>query len=158
MASASSESYIFIEPELEFILEKLNKLTAEIQPKWGGMSAQGMVEHLSEMLEMSIGSGNFVFIGDEDKIESMHLFLDSDKPMARGTEVPFAPKKRELKHEELELSVDDFIDKWLLFEEFYDENPTAQAMHPYYGNLDKKKWRRLHSKHFSHHFHQFGIL
>lgn len=151
-------SYEFIELELGTILEKLNNLSADTKPKWGNISAQRMVEHLSEMIEMSIGIGEFTFLGDKDKIESMQRFLDTDKPMARGIVVPFAPTSWSLKHEELELAVDDFIDKWLLFEEYYTEQPATTNLHPFYGDLDEKKWRRLHLKHFSHHFNQFGLI
>lgn len=158
MINNTNDSYDFISLELGNILEKLNKLSAETKPNWGGMSAQRMVEHLSEMIEMSIGEGDYTFLGDTDKLESMHRFLDSGKPMAKNIAVPFNQQAAELKHEELELAVDDFIDKWLLFEEYYSEQPTAINLHPYYGDLDEKKWRRLHSKHFSHHFNQFGLI
>lgn len=148
----------FITLELENLITLLDKLEADSKPEWGSMSAQRMVEHLSEMIDMSIGKGNYTFLGSEEKLESMQRFLDSDKPMARGIAVEFAPSDSELKHSELELAIDDFVDKWLSFEEYYNENPSNMNLHPFYGNLDEKKWRRLHSKHFTHHFQQFNLV
>ena len=50
---------------------------------------------------------------------------------------------------------------WLLFvlffEETYSEKPDFIALHPYYGQLNEELWRLLHTKHFAHHFEQFGI-
>ena len=107
----------FVSLELETLINVLDKLDANKKALWGKMSAQQMVEHLTEMIQMS-----------------------------------------ELKHEELELAIDDFIDNWLSFEEYYEEYPTNTNLHPYYGKLNEENWRKLHSKHFTHHFQQFGLI
>lgn len=148
--------YIAVDPEN--LLKYLNRLEPNTKAAWGTMNAQRMVEHLTEMIQMSMGIGNYTLQIAEEKIESMQRFLDSDKPMAKNITVDFAPTNYELKHEELELAVDDFIENWLAFEEYYAEQPEKTNLHPFYGYLDEKKWRRLHSKHFTHHFEQFGIL
>ncbi len=148
----------FVSLELETLINVLDKLDANKKALWGKMSAQQMVEHLTEMIQMSVGKGDFKQITPDDKLESMLRFLDSDKPMAKGIEVEFASKNPELKHEELELAIDDFIDNWLSFEEYYEEYPTNTNLHPYYGKLNEENWRKLHSKHFTHHFQQFGLI
>lgn len=148
----------FIDLDLENILSKLDKLDANQAPNWGSMSAQRMVEHMAEMMQMAIGIGDFKIALPEEKIASMQRFLDTDKPMARGIEVDIAPKEAELKHNELATAIDDFVDKWLAFEEYYQENPEARNIHPYYGNLDESQWRKLHAKHLTHHFEQFGLM
>lgn len=148
----------FISLDLSTLISSLDKLKTEQKPSWGAMTAQRMVEHLTEMIQMSIGKGDYTQIIAEDKVESMQRFLDSDKPMAKGIVVDLAPADFELKHEELELAIDDFIDNWLSFEEYYEENPNAKHLHPYYGQLNEEKWRKLHSKHFTHHFQQFELI
>ncbi len=148
----------FISVDLENLLKHLNRLEPDTKAAWGSMSAQRMVEHLTEMIQMSMGTGNYTLLIPEEKIESMQRFLDSEKPMAKNITVDFAPADYTLKHEEMELAIDDFVDNWLAFEEYYETHPDATNLHPYYGYLDEKKWRRLHSKHFTHHFEQFGIL
>lgn len=148
----------FISVDLATLIGTLDKLKADKTPAWGGMSAQRMVEHLTEMIQMSVGKGDYQQLTPEDKIESMQRFLDSDKPMAKGITVELAPAEFKLKHDELELAVDDFIDNWLAFEEYYEENPSATNLHPFYGQLNEEKWRRLHSKHFTHHFQQFELI
>ena len=46
---------MFIESELEVILGYLNKLTPEMKPKWGQMSAHRMVEHLTDTIRIATG-------------------------------------------------------------------------------------------------------
>jgi hypothetical protein len=147
----------FIEPNLETLLTHLNELSVDKQPLWGSMSAQRMVEHLSDVLRGSNGKVKMELLLPEEKLESMQRFLLSDKPMNRNIEVPFAKKDEPLRHEEIELAVDEFVDEWLDFESHF-ETEGQEEMHPFYGSLNKEQWLRLHSKHFTHHFVQFGLL
>lgn len=151
----------FITLDLEQMLQALNKLEATTQPKWGTMNAQRMVEHLTEMLIASAGNpieGFNQLLIPEDKLPKMLAFLDSDDPMPREFKAPFAPEVYELKNEELELAIDELVDAWLNYEEYYETHPTATQLHPYYGMCDKTKWDRIHQKHFTHHFQQFGLV
>lgn len=148
----------FIEIDLETVLPILGKLEANQQPIWGSMSAQRMVEHLTDLIQMSVGMGGFKIEIPEERIESMQRFIESDKPMARGIDVALAPKDWTLRNEELELAIDEFVENWIMFEEYFEENPDAETIHPFYGVLNEKKWRRMHSKHFTHHFQQFGLI
>lgn len=143
---------------LENILEALSKLDADTPPSWGNMSAQRMVEHLTDMLRVANGKTLQSLLLPEEKVEKMQLFLESDKPMARGVEVPFAPKDWTLRHEELDLAIDEFTDEWLAFEEYFYENPEAKLTHAYYGPLNFEQWRKLNDKHILHHFEQFNLL
>lgn len=144
--------------DLEYLLIKLESLDASTTPTWGGMSAQRMVEHLCDALYMSCGQGDFKLAVPEDRIEKMQQFLASDKPMAQNTQVPFAPADALLRNEDMELALDEFATAFVEFAEHFDENPSFTALHPYYGELDFDKWNQLHSKHFAHHFNQFGLL
>jgi hydroxymethylglutaryl-CoA reductase len=148
---------MFIEPNIETILEKLSKLDSNSKPLWGTMSAQRMVEHLTEMVNVSNGKIELKLEIPEDRIEKMQQFLDSDKPMAKNIEVAFAPKDAPLKNEELELAIDELVEEWLNFEEYFEENPERTVLHAFYGQLSYDQWLKLHSKHFTHHFEQFGI-
>lgn len=142
---------------LESMLMRLNKLQSDTSPQWGNMSAQQMVEHLSEMLRMSTGKIQLPLEIEESKIERMQDFLRSDKPMAKNIKVAFVSEQPKLRNEELELAIDEFVEEWLFFEETYADHPNFTALHPYYGELNEELWRLLHAKHFEHHFEQFGI-
>jgi hypothetical protein len=95
---------------------------------------------------------------DVEKLPRMLAFLDSDKPMAKEIQVPFATPEMQHRHEELELAVDEFVDAFLTFEELYESNTELTHIHPFYGPLNFNQWKRLNSKHLTHHFTQFGLI
>ena len=144
--------------ELETMLSILNRLSSSKTPLWGKMNAQEMVEHLSDMLMMSRGTGNFTIDVDAETIARRQQFLSSDKEMAKNIAVPFTKEIIELRHDELELALDEFADEWINFTEYYENNPSASVIHPYYGDLDYNLWLKMHDKHFTHHFKQFGLI
>ena len=140
------------------MLSILNRLSSSKTPLWGKMNAQEMVEHLSDMLMMSRGTGNFSIDVDAETIARRQQFLSSDKEMAKNIAVPFTKDIIELRHDELELALDEFADEWINFTEYYENNPSASVIHPYYGDLDFNLWLKMHDKHFMHHFKQFGLI
>ena len=144
--------------ELETMLGILNRLSSSKTPLWGKMNAQEMVEHLSDMLMMSRGTGDFTIDVDAETIARRQQFLLSDKEMAKNIAVPFTKEIIELRHDELELALDEFTEEWLNFTEYYENNPSASVIHPYYGALDFNLWLKMHDKHFMHHFKQFGLI
>ena len=144
--------------ELETMLGILNRLSSSKTPLWGKMNAQEMVEHLSDMLMMSRGTGNFTIDVDAETIARRQQFLLSDKEMAKNIAVPFTKEIIELRHDELELALDEFTEEWMNFTEYYENNPSARVIHPYYGALDFNLWLKMHDKHFMHHFKQFGLI
>jgi hydroxymethylglutaryl-CoA reductase len=144
--------------ELETMLSILNRLSSSKTPLWGKMNAQEMVEHLSDMLMISRGTGNFTIDVDAETIARRQQFLSSDKEMAKNIAVPFTKEIIELRHDELELALDEFAEEWINFTEYYENNPSASVIHPYYGDLDFNLWLKMHDKHFMHHFKQFGLI
>lgn len=148
----------FVDLEITEIIQLLDKLKPDTTPKWGSMSAQRMVEHLTDTIKIASGKSKFPMEIPEDRIEKMQAYLESDKPMAKNIEVPFAKKEEELRHEEIELAIDEFLLEWLDFEEHFADSPQRTEQHPYYGDLNYEQWCRLHSKHLTHHFEQFGLI
>lgn len=148
----------FITTDLETLLPYFDKLDANTKPLWGSMSAQRMIEHLTDTLRIASGATPFPLEIPEDRLERMVAFLDTDKPMARDMKVSFAPAEKELRNSEIELAVDEYVEEWLDLETLYTVNPGLKHPHPYYGPLDFDQWKRLHSKHLTHHFMQFGLI
>jgi Protein of unknown function (DUF1569) len=143
---------------LENVIETLSKLEANSAPLWGQMSAQRMVEHLTDTLRIATGKNPQPILIPEDKIERMQGFLETDKPMARGIEVPHAKAGTPLRFDEIDLAIDEFVEEWLVFEDMYAEKPELRTTHSFYGDLNFDQWRKLNDKHLNHHFEQFGLL
>jgi hypothetical protein len=148
----------FIETDITVIIPLLDELSIDSKPIWGSMSAQRMIEHLTDTIRIASEKEKFPLAIPADKIERMQAFLDSDKPMARNIEVDFAGKEVPLRNEEIELAIDEFLLEWIDFENFHDDNPGIKVQHPYYGDLNYDQWIRLHQKHLTHHFEQFGLI
>ena len=148
---------MFIEPNIELILSTVSTLDASQKPLWGAMSAQRMIEHLTDSVQVSSGKIELEQITPDDKLDRMISFLESDKPMAKNIEVSFAGKDVPLRHEEIELAIDELVEEWIDFEELFASEEGLKVPHPYYGPLNFEQWQRLHAKHFTHHFEQFGV-
>ena len=148
----------FINPDITEIIPLMDKLNPEMKPLWGEMSAQRMIEHLTDVVKIASGKTKLTLEIPEDKIEKMQGFLDSDKEMAKNIEVPFAVKNEPLRNEEIELAIDEFLLEWIDFETHFGEDETKTELHPYYGLLNFDQWCRLHAKHITHHFKQFGLV
>lgn len=148
----------FISTNLEVLLPLFEKLEADQMPLWGTMKAQRMIEHLCDTLRLASGEEVLPLEIPEDKLEKMVAFLDTDKPMARNLQVVFAPENAPLRHDELELAIDEYVERWIDLEALYSVNPSLTNSHPYYGPLNFEQWKKLHSKHLTHHFEQFGLI
>ena len=149
---------MFIDTNLETLIPYFDKLKPDTVPLWGSMSAQRMVEHLTDTLRIATGENPQPMEIPEEKIERMVAFLDSEKPMAKNVVVPHAPADAPLRHAEIELAIDEYIETWLDLEALYSINPDLKNPHPYYGPLSFEQWKRLNSKHITHHFLQFGLI
>ncbi len=148
----------FIDADLETALQLLNKLDKDDKPLWGTMSAQRMVEHLTDTIRLACGEGNFQLEIPEEKVERAQSFLASEHPMPKNFVATFAPEDAQLRNEDFDLAIDEFSQAWIAFEEYYEEHPDAVNIHPNFGKLSYKQWIRIHSKHLTHHLQQFGIL
>ena len=148
----------FIDPLLPNFLEKLNKLDASATPSWGSMSAQRMVEHLSDAVGLALGEHAFPLEIPADKVHKAQGFLMSEHPMPKNFEAGFAPKEVALRNQDIEAAINEFELTWNKYVAFFLEHPGIVTLHPNFGELNFDMWQQLHSKHISHHLEQFGLL
>lgn len=148
----------FIDTDITEIIPLLDQLDPNAKPLWGTMSAQRMVEHLSDSLRVASGKEQFPLEIPEDKFEKMIAFIDSEHPLPRNFQASFAAENVPLRNEEIELAIDEFLLEWIDFENHFAEDPDRIEYHPHFGPLNYEQWHRLHSKHLTHHFQQFGLI
>jgi len=147
----------FVDWELPVIIERLNQLAPNKKALWGNFTAQGMIEHLSNGIKMSMGRLSFPMEVNEERAEKLKNFLFTAEPFARNINVKFVDPSAPLLHEELDLAVDEFVILLIEFEAYSRENPSQLHPHPHFGLLTAEEWKLLHIKHIDHHFNQFGI-
>jgi hypothetical protein len=148
---------MFVQSSLEKILPLLNKLDDQVKPNWGSLTPQGMIEHLTDTLQIASGQVKQKLLIPAEKVESMQRFLETDKEMVKNVEVPFAPKERIIRNESISDAIDEFSEEWIAFEEHF-EGENIKEMHPFYGELNFDQWKKLNSKHLTHHFKQFSLI
>jgi hydroxymethylglutaryl-CoA reductase len=137
------------------ILKSLAKLTTSSKPYFGIMTAQLMVEHLAINVQFSNGKNPLVGYRD---ISPMKSFLLSNQPMPVGTAFFLTGRKlAEPITENLNVAILLLTKEMDVFEIFFDKSPSRNPTHAVFGNLTKEEWALAHSKHFTHHFKQFGI-
>ncbi len=141
--------------------KKLEELTPEVQPKFGMMTPQHMVEHLALVVEYSNGKQTAELQkSEETAIRWKQALIYTDYEMQPGVRAPFVPENTllALKHSDLQESIDQLIQELKDFEKFFEKNPQKEVMHPALGMLNYDEWKIFHTKHFAHHFRQFGLM
>jgi hypothetical protein len=136
----------------------LDELRVDTAARWGGMTAQQMVEHLMWACECSTGRAvvecgypaavlprmkSFLRDDRESPREFMNPVLASGLPALRCADL--AEAKAALLRE-----LSRFLDAPCAGDELHT--------HPIFGPLGYEDWHRAHCKHFRHHFSQFGLM
>lgn len=138
-------------------IEELSKLEAKHPPVWGSMSAQRMVEHLTDSLRLSFRPHEFPQVISDNHVEKAQQFLSSDHPMPKNVQVEFATPDMPLRHLSIDQAVKELHGEWEQFNHHFKNHPTVRTLHPNFGHLNYAQWLQLHQKHFTHHLLQFGL-
>lgn len=139
----------------------LNQLQPDTAPRWGVMSAQHMVEHLSEFIGLSTGAFHFPLAVPEEQVPQFRAFLFSDKAFRENTKAPasvLGDDPRPLRFASLTEALADLqatLESYFLY---LENHPDETRLHPAFGSLNAGEWLILHYKHTTHHARQFGLL
>jgi hypothetical protein len=149
---------------LKFLKEQapviLDSLTPEHQPKWGKMTPQHVVEHLS--LSFALANGKIKadkFITPEDRLPLMKRFVTTDTPLKENTKSPvLSEEPSPLKYGSLEEAKAMFLLQLQNIFNVYEADSTLVIRNPVFGDLNYEEQLGLIYKHVQHHFRQFGLL
>ena len=136
----------------------LSQLDTDAPRKWGKMSVQQMIEHMSDYIRIASGKTPMQTVTPEDKLPRMQGFLASEKPFPENTpnvlmsETP-APVKHATKQEaidELQSEIDHFF-------AVHEQDANKITANPFFGDLGFDQQVQLLHKHATHHLRQFGL-
>ena len=139
----------------------LNQLKEDAKPKWGILTPQHMVEHIENSLLFASGQMNDVKISTpEARLERTQESLYNHRPMPKEYPHPLLKKGEleDLRYASLDEAKAKFLETYDAFEAYFKENPENKTIDPVFGDIDKFEWDLLNTKHFNHHFEQFGLL
>ena len=149
---------IFIESELNRVVNHLKKLDESSKPIWGSLTSLGMIEHLTDSLNMSIGNPMEKIEVHEKYWGKMIAILNSDAAFPKNFKVSFAPENRFIRNKNISGAILEFEKTWMVYEKTFSNAPKLITNHPNYGPLNKQQWDRILRKHLTHHLMQFGLI
>jgi hypothetical protein len=141
------------------VAEALRPLRGDTRARWGAMTAQQMVEHLTWAFEVSTGRRVVRCPIPEAKRELWKRFLHDNQPMMREFRNPeLVNGLPALRYDGIDPAVAALH---LAAEEFRRQAaaaPDTRHLHPVFGPLTPEEWVRAHYKHCFHHLLQFGLV
>jgi len=154
----SIEKENFLRTKLIGYLQQLDPATPA---RWGKMSVQAMIEHLSEdALQNANGRlvfGNIVTLPDQ--LERVRSFMMSEKPFRENTKNPLLPDEpTTLRYKTCQAAIGKLQQELIYFFEIFDSNPLLITRNPFFGDLTMDQNVQLLYKHALHHLRQFGVV
>ncbi len=134
------------------MVRRLRTLTPQHQRRWGKMTVDQMLCHVSDQMRVALGDlptrpyGPFLS-GQAARWYAIHTPL----PWPRG-KVRTSPEMLTAKPAAWDADVRSCEE---LIARFGRERPAA--VHPRFGRLSPREWSILAAKHLNHHFTQFGV-
>ncbi len=150
----------FMEVNLKSVSQALSLLKEDTKPKWGKMTAQEMVEHLRNLMEVAVGNRHMDIVTPEEHLEKYQESLYNHRAMPKNFKAPYLKDgvPLEPQFENFEAARKGFIEAYAAFEQYHKEHPDAVFNHAVFGPCDKELWDLQNRKHFTHHFLQFGLV
>jgi hypothetical protein len=137
----------------------LRKLQPSQKPLWGVLSAQGMVEHMTDSIGQAWGRIKEPLQTQPHLLEKMKSFAMSDKPFK-----PLTPNSlmsatpAPLRHADMNEAIAELENEIAALIAFHKKNPVAVIVNPFFGDLNYAEWLHLLHKHATHHLRQFAVI
>jgi len=139
------------------VLSKLSMIKQDAKPVFGKMNGQQMIEHLSFLLQISNGRVRADFYVSDEKTTRRKPFLNTEGELQIGFKMKtLSEEPTELKFNSVGEAINDLF---IQIDGFNTHFKTVKSEnHPFFGELDYEYWQKFHTKHFTHHFKQFGLI
>lgn len=141
----------------EALIARLQNLRPDCQRRWGTMTAQQVVPHLTDPLRVAIGDRtaqpmNAIF--SKPVISTLAVWC-MPWPKGAPTAEEFIQGKQGTPPAEFERDKQTL----LLAIHRFANHPKDEAFrsNPVFGLLSRRSWGRLMWRHFDHHLRQFGV-
>lgn len=141
------------------LFERIERLQPDMQPEWGSMSPQHIVEHFIMAMALSSGDIELPLAVDEERLRKNYDYqFVQNRPLLHNIRMPFMPEKPgALSFGSIAEAAQTLRQSVERFYAYFEQNPEARPVHPAFGALSKADWERFHEKHFRHHLAQFGL-
>jgi hypothetical protein len=135
------------------IVERLDRLTPEHQPRWGRMTSHQLICHLAQALRMSLASecpGQPRGVMSRPPLNWLMIYV---MPWPRGAKVP--PEFFDFELDEWARDRDELRE---LIGQFGARRPTDKwPAHMAFGRISGRAWGVVQYRHLDHHLRQLGV-
>lgn len=141
------------------LLPLLRSIPLETPPRWGKMTLQQMVEHLSDMFRIASGRLQYPsLVTPQENLPKMLEFLLSEKPFRENTVNPLLPETpAPVRTGSMDEALAELGEEVQHFFAVFEANPHLTTLNPFFGSLNFEENVQLLHKHAGHHLRQFGV-
>jgi hypothetical protein len=134
------------------LIDRINRLTAESQARWGKMNAAQMLAHCQAQMRVALGDEvlKHSIMGKIFGSWARKKVLEG-KPYAHN--LPTAPSFRILNLPDFAQSQKGLIEMIGRF----NRDQITKEPHPFFGRMTVEEWAKGTWKHLDHHLCQFGV-
>lgn len=137
----------------------LQKLQGNEKGNWGVLSAQEMIEHMTDSIGIAYGRIKQTLHTSEEMLPKFREFALSDKEFKPNTKNAYMGDNPEaLRNKNITEAVSELEKEIISFISYYKNNPDAVVQNPFFGNLNYHEWLHLLHKHAIHHLKQFNLI
>lgn len=143
---------------LPYLIERVGRIKTAEQRRWGSLDPGGILGHFRQTLALSLGEVreakdiSIPVVRDVLAFLAFRVFTRWPGGVIKAPSY-FTPPPEAVERERAAVIA--------LMERFVDEAdraPKRKTLSPLLGPITLDYWRRVHGKHFAHHFRQYGVL
>ena len=136
----------------------LKQIPSDTPAKWGRMTLQQMIEHLSDSVRIASGKMSHKdIVTPQEHLQRMRDFMMSDKPFKENTPnplMPFVPAP--VINKSVNEAISELQQELKYFFAVFEKNKLQVTRNPFFGDLNFEENVHLLHKHARHHLKQFG--
>jgi hypothetical protein len=138
-------------------IPQLKKIPTDQPPKWGKMTFQQMIEHMSDFIRLASGKVAYPeIITPKEKLPKLKEFLESDIPFRENTLNPLLPAiPPPVRNATIEEAINEIATEISFFFTVFEKNHLQITRNPIFGDLNYEQNVLLLYKHATHHLRQF---
>jgi oxepin-CoA hydrolase/3-oxo-5,6-dehydrosuberyl-CoA semialdehyde dehydrogenase len=138
--------------------ELLTKLTASSQPKFGIMTPQHMVEHLTWVTKSSLARNGQPEAEPTDSQKYFRKFISKGAIFKHRESDKAKEDLPKLKYESLQEAIEKIPDAVDRLYQTFEQKPDYKSYNPMMGEFDFDDHELFHYEHYKYHFYQFGLI
>lgn len=144
---------------MEDYIPLLQQLSDNEIGKWGVLSPQGMIEHMTDAFANAYGKIKLPAQTPESILPKMRAFALSENLFKENTKnVLMSEAPAPLRNHTIPEAIAELKKEINAFVHHYQSNPGSKNLNPFFGEFNYEEWLHLLTKHAKHHLTQFNLL